>query len=101
MELHTGTSRQPRTNAAVQAVNAADKQAVNELIEIITNRVIQKLDAREQHKMISNAVQQGVAKHLEQQRTAAAKAAEVDIFDNYRIDDDSAADYLNNLLEQK
>jgi len=96
MELHTGTSRQPRTNAAVQAVNAADKQAVNELVEIITNRVIQKLDAREQRRMIANAVQQGVTRHLEQQRTAAKAEPKIeDLYSNYRIE--GAADYLNSL----
>lgn len=80
---------------------AINKQDVAELVDVLVTKTIKRLDAREQHRMISNAVQQGVAKHLEAQRTAA-KAEPEDIFANYRIDDpEGAASYLNNLLEQK
>lgn len=87
------TNQQP----ARMAINRKD---VAELVDLIANEVIRRIDQRETSRMISNAVRDGVAKHLEQQRTAA-KPAEVDIFDNYRIDDDTAADYMNSKLEQK
>lgn len=89
MTLHTNTA--PRQLAI-------NKQEVAALVDVIVTETIKRLDARETSRMISNAVQQGVAKHLEAQRTAA-KPAEDDIFANYRINDDAAADYLNNLQE--
>ena len=86
--LHTNTA--PRQ----LAVNRKD---VAELIDLIAGEVIRRIDQRETSRMISNAVRDGVTKHLEAQRTAA-KAEPEDIFANYRIDDpESAADYLNNL----
>ena len=92
-QLHTNTA--PRQLAI-------NKQDVAALVDVIVTETIKRLDAREQHKMISNAVQQGVAKHLEAQRTAAKPAEpEDDIFANYKINPDAAADYMNNLLEQK
>lgn len=81
---------------------AINKQDVAALVDVIANEVIRRIDAREQHRMIANAVQQGVAKHLEAQRTAA-KPAEDDIFANYTIEGDaeSAASYLNSIQESK
>lgn len=94
-QLHT--NQQPRQLAV-------NKKEIDALVDLIANRVMEKIDQREQHRMISNAVQQGVAKHLEAQRTAAkpAEPAEPeDIFDNYKINPDAAATYMNSKLEQK
>lgn len=88
MTLHTNTA--PRQLAI-------NKQEVAALVDVIVTETIKRLDAREQHKMIANAVKEGATRHLEAQRTA--KPAEDDIFANYRINDDAAADYLNNLQE--
>ena len=90
-QLHT--NQQPRQ----LAVNRADIAA---LVDVIVAETIKRLDAREQHRMISNATKEAVTRHLEQQRTAA-KAEPEDIFAGYRINDDTAADYLNSIQESK
>lgn len=89
------TNQQP----ARMAINRKD---VAELVDVLVTETIKRLDAREQHKMISNAVQQGVAKHLEAQRTAAKPAEPEDIFANYTIEGDaeSAASYLNSIIQE-
>lgn len=87
------------TNTAPRQL-AINKKEIDALVDLIANRVLVKLDQRETSRMISNAVQQGVAKHLEAQRTAA-KAEPEDIFDNYKINPDDAATYMNSKLEQK
>lgn len=87
------TNQQPRQLAV-------SKKDVAELIDLIANEVMRRIDQRETSRMISNAVKEGVTRHLEQQRTAA-KAEPEDIFANYRIDDESAADYLNSIQEGK
>ena len=86
------------TNTAPRQL-AINKKEIDALVDLIANRVMEKIDQRETSRMIANAVRDGVASHLAKQ--AATKPAEVDIFDNYRINDDTAADYMNNLLEQK
>ena len=85
------------TNTAPRQL-AVSKKEIDALVDLIANRVMEKIDQREQHKMIASAVQQGVTRHLEQQRTAA-KAEPEDIFANYTIEGDaeSAASYLNSL----
>lgn len=91
MTAQLTTNQQP----ARMAINRKD---VAELVDLIANEVIRRIDQRETSRMISNAVKEGVTKHLEQQRTAA-KAEPEDIFSGYTIE--GAADYMNNLLEQK
>ena len=92
MTAQLTTNQQPRQLAV-------NKKEIDALVDLIANRVMEKIDQREQHRMIANAVKEGVTKHLEAQRTAA-KPTEVDIFDNYRIEGD-AADYLNSIQEGK
>jgi len=87
------------TNTAPRQL-AVNRKDVAELVDLIANEVMRRIDQRETSRMISNAVRDGVAKHLEQQRTAAKPAEPENIYANYKINDD-AADYLNNMLETK
>jgi hypothetical protein len=85
------------TNTAPRQM-AVNRKDVAELVDLIANEVIRRIDQRETSRMISNAVRDGVASHMAKQN--AAKPAEVDIFAGYTIEGD-AATYMNNLLEQK
>lgn len=94
MTAQLTTNQQP----ARMAINRKD---VAELIDLIASEVIRRIDQRETSRMISNSVRDGLASHLAKQAAAKpAKPAE-DIFDGYRINDDSAADYMNSIQEGK
>lgn len=77
------------TNIPQPAKLAINKRDVAELVDVLANEVMRRIDQRETSRMIANAVRDGVAKHMEAQRTAKAEP-EID-----------AATYLNNLQEGK
>ena len=80
---------------------AVSKQDVAALVDVIASEVIRRIDAREQHRMISNSVRDGLASHLAKQAAAKPAMPAEDIFDGYRINDDTAADYMNSIQEGK
>lgn len=85
------------TNTAPRQL-AASKQDVAELVDLIANEVIRRIDQRETSRMISNTVRDAVASHLAKQNAAKAEAEPENIYANYEI---NPAGYLNNMLETK
>jgi len=82
------------TNTAPRQL-AVSKKDVAELIDLISNEVIRRIDQREQHRTISSTVRDAVASHLAKQNAAKAEPKIEDLYSNYRIE--GAADYLNSL----
>ena len=77
---------QLHTNIPQPTKLAINKKDVAELVDLIVTETIKRLDAREQHRMISNAVRDGVAKHLAKQNAAKAEAEPENIYANYKIE---------------